>query len=114
MIAEVRFRVAAVARPVVERGAGRHVVSVFALAASALAWAPAAAEEAADEETAIVVTGTLIRGSREDAPAPVDVIDAGELAAQGSPTMLELTKRLAVSAGVIGDAEAWNVSAGAE
>ena len=44
------------------------------------------------------------RGLREDAPAPVDVIDAEELAAQGSPTMLELTKRLPVSAGVIGDA----------
>jgi hypothetical protein len=64
----------------------------------------AAAEELGEGETSIVVTGTLIKGSREDAPAPVDVIDAEELAAQGSPTMLELTKRLAVSAGVIGDA----------
>jgi iron complex outermembrane receptor protein len=74
------------------------------MVAAALGCAPAAAEEAAEAESAIVVTGTLIKGSREDAPAPVEVIDAEELAAQGSPTMLELTKRLAVSAGVIGDA----------
>src|SRR5690606_12339813 len=64
----------------------------------------ASAEESAEAERPIVVTGSLIVGSREDAPAPVEVIDAEELAAQGSPTMLELTKRLAVSAGVIGDA----------
>jgi iron complex outermembrane receptor protein len=82
----------------------RCAVSVVALAATILGCGPAAAEEVAEAETAIVVTGTLIKGSREDAPAPVDVIDAEELAAQGSPTMLELTKRLAVSAGVIGDA----------
>jgi iron complex outermembrane receptor protein len=82
----------------------RCAVSAIALVAIALGHAPAAAEEVAGAGTPIVVTGTLIRGSREDAPAPVDVIDAEELAAQGSPTMLELTKRLAVSAGVIGDA----------
>jgi iron complex outermembrane receptor protein len=52
----------------------------------------------------IVVTGTLIKGLARGRAAPVEVIDAEELAAQGSPTMLELTKRLAVSAGVIGDA----------
>ena len=40
----------------------------------------------------------------EDAPAPVDVITTGELAAQGNPSMLELTKRLPASAGVLGDA----------
>jgi hypothetical protein len=36
----------------------------------------AAAEELGEGETSIVVTGTLIKGSREDAPRPVDVIDA--------------------------------------
>ncbi len=75
-----------------------------ALAVALLGAAPASAEESAEAERPIVVTGSLIVGSREDAPAPVEVIDAEELAAQGSPTMLELTKRLAVSAGVIGDA----------
>ena len=82
----------------------RCAVSAMALAAVAFGNAAAAAEEAAESDTSIVVTGTLIKGLREDAPAPVDVITAEELAAQGSPTMLELTKRLAVSAGVMGDA----------
>jgi iron complex outermembrane recepter protein len=82
----------------------RCAVSAMAVAAMTFAWTAAKAEEVAEGETSIVVTGTLIKASREDAPAPVDVIDAEELAAQGSPTMLELTKRLAVSAGVIGDA----------
>ena len=36
----------------------------------------------------IVVTGSLIAGSREDAPAPVEVIEAEELGAQGNPSML--------------------------
>ncbi len=82
----------------------RSAVSVAAVVAAAFGCVPAAAEEAAEADPAIVVTGSLIKGSREDAPAPVEVIDAEELAAQGSPTTLELTRRLAVSAGVIGDA----------
>src|SRR5687767_7141478 len=57
----------------------------------------------------IVVTGTLIAGSREDAPAPVDVIQAEELGAQGNPSMLELTKRLPASAGVLGDASQFDI-----
>lgn len=81
--------------------------SIGAFAAAAFA-APATAQDAggetADTERPIVVTGTLIAGSREDAPAPVEVIAAEELAAQGSPSMLELTKRLPASAGVMGDA----------
>lgn len=77
--------------------------SLVAVATSLAAAFPAVAEEAA-ESGPIVVTGTLIRSSAEDAPAPVEVIGADELAAQGSPSIMELTKRLPASAGVIGDA----------
>lgn len=52
----------------------------------------------------IVVTGSLIRGAREDGAIPIDVIGADELSRQGSPTGLELLKNLPVSNGVIGDA----------
>ncbi|HEY6816627.1 MAG TPA: TonB-dependent receptor [Croceibacterium sp.] len=88
-------------------------MSAIALTAITLACAPAAAQDRSEvdengvvyqQAPDIVVTGSLLTLSRENSPAPVDVIDAAELAAQGSPTMLELTKRLAVSAGVIGDA----------
>ncbi len=85
-----------------------QAVSVFAVA-SALA-SPAAAQEEADRaEPEIVVTGTLIAGAREDAPAPVDLVSMDELEAQGTPSMLEITKRLPASAGVIGDASQFDI-----
>ena len=52
----------------------------------------------------IVVTGSLIRGSAEDAAAPVDVISGDELAKQGAPSAVDLLKNLPTSNGVIGDA----------
>jgi iron complex outermembrane receptor protein len=76
--------------------------------AMGLALAQAAAAQEA-EEPVIVVTGSLIAGSREDAPAPVDVVAAEELGAQGNPSMLELTKRLPASAGVLGDASQFDI-----
>ncbi len=80
----------------------------------------AQAQPGADENIAtvgadIVVTGTLIRGTREDAALPVDVIGAEELARQGSPSVTELIKNLPVSNGVIGDANQFDARAqGAE
>lgn len=77
--------------------------------------AAAEAEEAASPQNnpspEIVVTGTLIRGSSESAPAPVDVIGAEELAKQGSPSVLELIKQLPTSNGVIGDANQFDARA---
>ncbi len=85
----------------------RAVASHLALATAAF-WSEAAAAQAEDARQ-IVVTGTLIAGSREDAPAPVDVIGADELEAQGNPSMLELTKRMPASAGVLGDASQFDI-----
>ena len=51
----------------------------------------------------IVVTGSLIRGARENAISSVDVINAEELRSQGSPSVLEMLKALPVSNGVLGD-----------
>ena len=53
--------------------------------------------------TEVVVTGSLIRGTPEDAALPVDVISAEELAKQGSPSAIDLLKNLPVSNGVIGE-----------
>ena len=65
---------------------------------------PQTAEDEAVTGPDIVVTGSLIRGSSEEAPAPVDVITADELAKQGNPAVLDLIKNLPTSNGVIGDA----------
>lgn len=51
----------------------------------------------------IVVTGSLIRGARENAISSVDVINSEELQRQGSPSVLDLIKALPVSNGVLGD-----------
>ncbi|WP_293682621.1 TonB-dependent receptor [uncultured Phenylobacterium sp.] len=58
---------------------------------------------AAQDVAEVVVTGSLIRGTPEDAALPVDVISSEELARQGSPTTVELIKALPASSGVLGD-----------
>lgn len=79
----------------------RGAVSAMALVA-ALGAVPAVGQERRGEGE-IVVTGTLIKGTAEDAPAPVELIDAEELANQGSPGAMDLARRLPASSGVIGD-----------
>lgn len=81
---------------------GTCAASVFALAIAM----PASAQDVGTETTTpdIIVTGSLIRGTPEDAALPVDVIGSDELAKQGSPSAVELIKNLPVSNGVIGDA----------
>ena len=63
----------------------------------------------------VVVTGSLIRGTPEDAALPVDVIGADELAKQGQPSAVELLKALPTSNGVLGDSNQFDSrSQGAE
>lgn len=69
----------------------------------------------AGEETEVVITGSLIAGTPEDAALPVDVIGAEELAKQGNPTTLELVKALPSSSASLGDANQFDSrSQGAE
>ena len=58
-------------------------------------------DEAASEE--IIVTGSHIRGTPEDAALPVDVITTNDMQMQGAPSVVELVKSLTVSNGVLGD-----------
>lgn len=51
----------------------------------------------------IVVTGTLIVGGMGNGTAPVTVLTADDLARQGSPSLMEIARRLPVSSGVLGD-----------
>ena len=63
----------------------------------------------------VVVTGSLIQGTPEDAALPVDVIGAAELARQGSPSPVELLKNLPTSSAVLGDSNQFDSrSQGAE
>lgn len=97
----------------------RHACALPALA-TALAATPALAQQGArppdgpapgapaqaaagSGNPVIVVTGSLIRGTPEDAALPVEVISQEELLDQGSPTALDLIKNLPGSSGVLGD-----------
>ncbi|HEX6860502.1 MAG TPA: TonB-dependent receptor [Caulobacteraceae bacterium] len=65
----------------------------------------------ATEVEEVVVTGSLIRGTPEDAALPVDVIGQEELEKQGSPSTVELLKALPVSNGVLGDTNQFDARA---
>src|SRR5690242_15789392 len=76
---------------------------------------PAAQATAPASVSEVVVTGSFIRGTPEDAALPVDVIGAEELQKQGSPSPVELIKSLTVSNGVLGDTNQFDARAqGAE
>ncbi|MDP3175425.1 MAG: TonB-dependent receptor [Phenylobacterium sp.] len=78
--------------------------SSLAIIAAASLWAGAAsAQQAGGEVSEVVVTGSFIAGTPEDAALPVDVIGADELQRQGNPTTVELMKNLSASSGVQGD-----------
>ena len=79
------------------------------LVAGGFAGAAAAQDQGTVSE--VVVTGSLIRGTPEDAALPVDVIGAEELAKQGTPSAVEMLKALPASAGVLGDSNQFGLGA---
>ncbi len=62
----------------------------------------ALAQDVGEVAEVVIVTGSYIRGTPEDAALPVDVISSEELEKTGAPTTLELIKSLNVSNGVLG------------
>lgn len=85
------------------------MAALFALAASGQAQAQA--QTSPTEVGEVVVTGSFIRGTPEDAALPVDVISQEDLEKQGSPSTLELIKSLSVSSGVLGDTNQFDTRA---
>jgi len=83
--------------------------ALFALGASGQAQAQA--QTSPTEIGEVVVTGSFIRGTPEDAALPVDVISAEDIEKQGAPSTLELIKQLPVSSGVLGDTNQFDLRA---
>ncbi len=75
---------------------------VYSASALALAAGSMAQEDEALRQEKVVVTGSFIAGTPEDAALPVDVLTAGELKLEGSPSITELIRNLGVSSGVDG------------
>ena len=70
-----------------------------------------AGSEASERDNTIVVTGSLIRGTPEDAALPVDVFTAEDLAAQGVDSPLEFIKELPSVGAVLGDTNQFSTDA---
>ncbi|HVK41783.1 MAG TPA: TonB-dependent receptor [Phenylobacterium sp.] len=86
--------------------------SILAVAmALGISGAAAAQEETTVEE--VVITGSFIAGTPEDAALPVDVINSRELEARGSPTMVQFIKTIPSSGAVIGENNRFGSGSGA-
>ncbi|MEM7218561.1 MAG: TonB-dependent receptor [Pseudomonadota bacterium] len=68
----------------------------------------ALAEEAMEE---VVVTGSFIRGTPIDSASPVTTIDEEDLFNQGSPSVVEIIRRLSASSGVDGESNQFQSNA---
>ncbi|MFM8356147.1 MAG: TonB-dependent receptor plug domain-containing protein, partial [Gammaproteobacteria bacterium] len=75
--------------------------SLFAAAAIGALGSSSAFAEGAIEE--VVVTGSYIRGTPEDAALPVDVISAADLEQRGAPTALDLIRAMPYVTGIMGE-----------
>jgi iron complex outermembrane receptor protein len=64
---------------------------------------PATPAEASEAEEEVVVTGSRIRGTPENAALPVEVISSQELSKRGQPSTLDLIKSLPVVTSVQGE-----------
>ncbi len=89
----------------------RMLIMSGACGVLASAISTALAQERNEVTEVVIVTGSYIRGTPEDAALPVDVITADDLAKQGSPSMLDLIKSLTVSNGVLGDTNQFDARA---
>ncbi|RYG27891.1 MAG: hypothetical protein EON93_19615, partial [Burkholderiales bacterium] len=56
------------------------------------------------ERDRVIVTGSFIQGSAEDAALPVEVFSQEELQEQGAPTALEFAKSLSIAGPTTGEA----------
>ncbi len=77
---------------------------------ASLAWG----EDEAGEVEEIVVTGSYIKGTPEDAALPVTTLQREDLALEGSPTAIDLIKSLSFSQGADGETDQFQAGAGAD
>ena len=78
-----------------------------------LGGAPAWAQDNGEIEE-VIVTGSLIKGTPEDAPLPVTTLRREDLALEGSPTAIDLIKSLSFSQGADGETDQFQAGAGAD
>lgn len=94
------YRQLSAVRPKGKNGAWWLTALGSSLVLSSFVSAQPVMEESIEE---VIVTGSYIKSTPEDAPNPVSIIDREELYSQGSPSITEIIKNLGVSSGVDGD-----------
>ncbi|WP_293375448.1 TonB-dependent receptor [Phenylobacterium sp. SCN 70-31] len=88
---------------------GSMLAAAFSLGLAATAAAQSSAPPEVEE---VVVTGSFIRGTPENAALPVDVLSAQDLEKQGSPTVVQLVKTITSSQSSLGESNRYNGGAG--
>ncbi|WP_332772897.1 TonB-dependent receptor domain-containing protein [Phenylobacterium sp.] len=87
--------------------------SILAVAlAMGLSGQAAAQDQTASTVEEVIVTGSFIAGTPEDAALPVDVIGAEELAKQGAPSVVQLVKTITAAQSSLGESNRYNGGAG--
>ena len=85
-------------------------IAGFASPALAQSAPQAAAADTEREESEIIVTGSFIRGTREDAAMPVDVFTADDLNKQGVSSPLKFIKQLPSVGATLGDSNQYSTA----
>jgi iron complex outermembrane receptor protein len=81
----------------------RILFATGALAASVTTTVAQEAQTTDEIAEIVIVTGSYIRGTAEDAALPVDVISLEELEKQGAPSPVEMLKSVTVMNGIVGE-----------
>ena len=81
------------------RGASAAAILLGAGLSATGAWA----QDSAGEVAEVIVTGSYIRGTPEDAALPVDVLSAQDLQKQGTPNMVDIVKSIPGVQSVLGE-----------
>ena len=89
----------------------RKAISLATLSAS-IAMIPLTSVAAEKELEEVVVTGSFIKGTPEDAALPVDVISRSDLEDVGSPSVMEMVRNLSVTNGNIGETNQFDTRGG--
>ncbi|MYD42972.1 MAG: TonB-dependent receptor [Gammaproteobacteria bacterium] len=89
---------------------------VFTACIATFAWGQdeSTAADETNEVEEVIVTGSYIKGTPEDAALPVTTLTREELTYEGSPTVLDLVKNLSFSQGADGETDQFQAGAGAD
>ena len=87
------------------------MLGVASIGAS-LAFMPVKTIFAEDELEEVIVTGSFIRGTPEDAALPVDVLSREDLEEVGNPSLIEMVRNLGVTSGNIGETNQFDTRGG--